>query len=429
MKLWQKTGSKIHPAVNKYIISKNLEADNALLPYDIQGSIAQANMLERIGILMPQERDDLIQGLNEILKAHKKGEFLIDQENEDVHTAIENYLVEKYGNTGKKIHTGRSRNDQVLTAQRLQSKDKIKETIEAAKKIAQTILKFSQAHEFVPMPGYTHTQIAMPSSVGQWSSSFVESLINDIHALEGVHKIIDQNPLGTAAGFGSMIPNDRNFTTKELEFSQIQINPIYAQNSRGKLEAFVLAGLMQVMLTLGKIAHDLVWFSSTEIKFFDINPALMTGSSIMPQKKNLDIMEVLRANVHVVQAHMFQVQSVGMNLISGYNKDLKIIKKPVLESFQITLDSLAITQILFENMQPNKERLLDSFDDSIFATDASHNLVLSGMSFRDAYQQIGENLDQVKAVDPLENIKSKTHIGSTGNLGLEKLQERLESVS
>ena len=427
-KLWTKTGTTMHPAVNDYIISRNLEADNALLPYDVQGSIAQAKMLASVGIITNQERDDLIAALHEVAKKHAQGEFKLEETNEDVHTAIENYLVEKVGPAGKKIHTGRSRNDQVLTDQRLQAKDLITETIKTAKSLGETILAFAKKHEFVPMPGYTHTQWAMPSSVGQWASSFVESLINDIYALEGVYKIIDQNPLGTAAGFGSCIPINRDITTKELNFSRTQINPIYAQNSRGKLEAFVLAGLMQVMLTLGKIANDLVWFTSGEIKFFHVNPSLTTGSSIMPQKKNLDIMEVLRANVHIVQANLLQVQSVGINLISGYNKDLKVTKKPVLDSFKIVKDSLEITQLLFENMKPNEERLLASFDSSIFATDAAHKLVLQGVPFRDAYRQVGENLDQVQNVNPVENIKSKTHLGSTGNLGLEMLEEQLTAI-
>jgi argininosuccinate lyase len=428
MKLWQKTGTKMHPAVNKYIISRNLAADNALLPYDIQGSIAQAKMLGKIKILTETEVTKLVQTLEEIKEKHANGEFVLEQKNEDVHTAIENYLVEKLGDTGKKIHSGRSRNDQILTDQRLQAKDQLQVTAELCLKLAQKLIEFATEHKDVPMPGYTHTQIAMPSSVGQWASSFAESLINDVYALQGAHKVINQNPLGTAAGFGSGLPLDRDHTTKTLGFGRVQINPIYAQNSRGKLEAFVVSSLFQVMMSLGKLANDLVWFTSGEIKFFDVNPSPTTGSSIMPQKRNLDIMEVLRANVSIVQANLLQIQTAGMNLISGYNKDLKITKKPVIESFDLTNRSLEITHLLFENMVPNEDRLRASFDTSIFATDEVNKMVMNGVPFRDAYREVGTNLDKIKAYDIDANLKSKTHLGSTGNLGLEIMTQRLEDL-
>lgn len=428
MKLWQKTGTQINPAVNAYIISKNLAADNALLPYDIQGSIAQAKMLGKVKILTEKEVTDLVETLQEIQQKHSDGTFVLEQKNEDVHTAIENYLVEKLGNTGKKIHSGRSRNDQVLTDQRLQSKDKLETTAKLCCKLADKLIRFATEFKNIPMPGYTHTQIAMPSSVGQWASSFAESLINDVYAIQGAHKVINQNPLGTAAGFGSSLPIDRDHTTNTLGFERTQINPIYAQNSRGKLEAFVVSALFQVMMTLGKLANDLVWFTSTEIKFFDVNPALTTGSSIMPQKRNLDIMEVMRANVSVVQANLLQIQTAGMNLISGYNKDLKITKKPLLDSFKITDHSLEITHLLFENMVPNEDRLRASFDTSIFATDEVNKMVMNGVPFRDAYREVGSNLDTIKNYDIDTNLQSKTHLGSTGNLGLEIMTERLEKL-
>jgi argininosuccinate lyase len=278
------------------------------------------------------------------------------------------------------------------------------------------------------MPGYTHTQQAMPSSVGQWAGSFVESLLDDVSALAAAIQMNDQNPLGSAAGFGTALPIDRDYTSKLLGFSRTQINSLYCQNSRGKIESFTVAALLQVMMTLGKIANDLIWFTSREFGFFKVDVSLTTGSSIMPQKRNLDIMEVLRANVSVIMANQMQIQSAGHNLLSGYNKDLKITKKALMDSFEITESGLDITKLLFKNLEPNKERLKESFSSEIFATDEANKLALKGVPFRDAYRQIGESLKKVKAQDAEKNIRSKKHIGATGNLKLEIYQEKIKKL-
>ena len=419
----------MHPAVNEYIISKNLEADDKLVPFDIQGSKAHARMLGHIGLLAERDVITIVETLDEILKKHETGEFDIHQENEDIHTEIENYLVGKLGDVGKRVHVGRSRNDQVLTDMRLYSKAEIKRVQEHVIDTATAILNFAQKYEFTPLPGFTHMQHAMPSSFGQWAGAFVESLINDHAILQGAYHLNDQNPLGSGSGFGSSVPLDRESTTKELGFDRVQINPIYCQNSRGKIESFTITSLLQVMMTLGKLANDMVIFYSQEFGFVRIDPSLTTGSSMMPQKRNLDIMEVLRANVHLVQSLQIQCQSVGMNLISGYNKDLKITKKPLMDAFDITLSSLQIVELLIAHVEPNENGLKKAFEDrEIFATDAANKLVMEGMSFRDAYRQVGENLDQLKNEDISDNLKSKTHIGATGNLQLDAIAKQLSKL-
>lgn len=425
-KLWQKSGTKLNPAVNKYMISKNLEADNALLPFDVQASIAHANMLSNVGLLKKNEAKKLISKLKEVAKLHASGKFTLSQENEDVHTEIENYLVSQLGDIGKKIHVGRSRNDQVLTAMRLYSKSAVKNTQKLCLSLAENILKFAKKNEFMPLPGFTHMQHAMPSSLGQWAGCFVESLLNDFKILQSAYELNDQNPLGSAAGFGTAMNLDRQQTTEELGFAKVQNNALYCQNSRGKFEAYTITSLLQVMFTLGKIANDAVIMTSQEFSYFKIDKSLTTGSSIMPQKRNLDIMEVLRANVSIMQSLQLQCQTVGLNLISGYNKDLKITKKPLMDAFNITDESLKIVELLFAGLSPNKESLMRAFDDvEIYAADYANKLVEEGMSFRDAYKKVGESLDKLEKQDPLKNIKSKTHIGSTGNLRLDLYKKEI----
>jgi argininosuccinate lyase len=427
-KLWEKKNTDMHPAVNAYITSNNLEADNILFPYDITASMAHAKMLAHVELITQQECDDLVRTLEELRLLHQEGKFCLKQKNEDMHTAIEHFLTERLGDTGKKIHTGRSRNDQVLVAMRLCAKENIQEGKGLVQILAQTLLGFAKEHVFIPMPGYTHTQRAMPSSVGQWAGSFVESLLDDLHILQSAYVINDQNPLGSAAGFGTNLPIDREFTTRELGFARTQINPIYCQNSRGKIEGFTLTALLQVMESLGKMANDVIWFTSKEFDFFSVHLSLTTGSSIMPQKRNLDIMEVLRANVSVVESYQMQVQGGGKNLLSGYHKDLKITKKALLDAFEITKESLKIINLLFKNISPKKESLENALDPEIFATDEVNRLVLEGVPFREAYKRVGNQLHSLKEQNVSKIIASRTHLGATGNLGLDVLESRIKCL-
>ncbi len=428
-KLWQKAGVATRPEVTAYMISKNLEADNALLPYDVLGSKAHAQMLAGVGLLTDEEANNIVKTLDEALVAHASGAFILQQENEDVHTEIEKFLVDRLGDVGKKVHVGRSRNDQVLTAMRLYTLDHLKQARALALNTAEALLNFAKQYEFIPMPGFTHMQHAMPSSVGQWAGCFVESLLNDCVALDAAINLNNQSPLGSAAGFGTAMPLDREMTAEKLGFAKVQVNALYCQLSRGKFEAFTIHALSQVMLTLGKLANDLVIFCSQEFSFFKVDPSLTTGSSIMPQKRNLDIMEVLRANVTVIQSLQMQCQTVGMNLISGYNKDLKVTKKPLMDAFDITQSSLEIVQLLLTGLQPNEEKLLAAFDDvEIYAADIANDMVKGGVPFRDAYRKVGEALKTLEKQDPVANIKAKTHLGSTGNLALDRYGAQIKML-
>ncbi|MBN8549751.1 MAG: argininosuccinate lyase [Deltaproteobacteria bacterium] len=431
-KLWEKSQGKradLQAAVNRYIVN-DLAADNILLPFDVEASIAHAQMLSEVGLLDTESAQKIITQLRRIPELHAQGKFVIRQENEDVHTEIENFLVQELGDIGKRVHAGRSRNDQVLVAMRLYVRHELQQTKKLLLATADAALQFASQFEFVPMPGFSHMQHAMPSSVGQWAGAVVESLLDDCRVLDSAIALINQNPLGSAAGFGTALPIQRERTTELLRFDRVQVNSLYCQNSRGKFDAFTIAAMLQVMLTLGKFANDLVVFTSKEFSFFKIHPELTTGSSIMPQKRNLDIMEVLRANVSMVQALQLQAQSAGMNLISGYNKDLQNGKEAVMKTFSITQESLRISALVLQNLEPDEQGLARAFEDKeIFATDFVNELVLKGAAFRDAYKQVGSNLGALSKVDPVQNIKSKTHLGATGNLALDGYRKSINELN
>jgi argininosuccinate lyase len=319
-KIWDKKSGATSDAFNdSFLISKGTP-DNLLIPYDIEASKAHASMLAKIDVLTAEENEQLQQALNNLLERYDSGDFQLTPSDEDCHSAIERSLIETCGEAGKKIHTGRSRNDQVLVATRLLMQDKLSQTHEATLSLAQDFLNMARTHERVPFPGYTHTQQAMLSSLGHYFASFVESLLDDAMTQSLAHSVIDQNPLGSAAGFGVSFPLDRAMTTKTLGFERVQQNSLYCQTSRGKFESLILESLVQVMLTLGRFAQDMILFTTQEFNYFDVDESMTTGSSIMPQKKNLDYMEVLRGQVSLVISFQHQVQDLTKNHLSGYNK-------------------------------------------------------------------------------------------------------------
>ncbi|PIT86689.1 MAG: argininosuccinate lyase, partial [Candidatus Magasanikbacteria bacterium CG10_big_fil_rev_8_21_14_0_10_43_6] len=299
-KLWQTHATTLHPVVEQYTVGNDHKLDKRLLPFDIEASKAHAKGLGRIGILTQAEVEQVITHLDDILVLFEAGTFEITQQDEDCHTAIENYLVEKLGALGKKVHTGRSRNDQVLVATRLYTKKKLKQISENVVHLEEIFLMFAIRYRMVPMPGYTHTRRAMPSSVGHWAASYLEEMINNHMILESAYKLNDQNPLGAAAGFGVNLPLDREFTSRELGFDRVQINSLYCVNSRGTTESYILSVLTQIMMTLGRLANEMIWFTGKGFSFFDLPDQFTTGSSIMPQKRNPDVFEILRANVNVI---------------------------------------------------------------------------------------------------------------------------------
>lgn len=389
-KLWQKDNLILDPIIESFETKDDLTLDQNLLPYDIEGSLAHAKMLGKVGILTKDEVSKLEKGLEEILKLEKDGNFNLQFGDEDIHTKIENYLTLKYGHVGKKIHTLRSRNDQVLTALRLYSKAEIRKIQKLIKELIKGFKTFNKKYGKIPMPGYTHMQKAMPSFIGLWVEGFISSLKDDLKVLDAAYNLIDQSPLGSAAGYGTSIKIDKSFTAKLLHFKRVQENPIYCQQSRGKFEAFILSSLIQILLTINKFASDVMLFSTSEFGFFKASSKVTTGSSIMPQKKNLDLAEALRSKVHLVLGNFTQIVSLSSNLISGYNRDLQDSKKPLMESLDITQDSLKVTKILLENLTPNPEKLNSSMTEELFATEKALKLVLEGKNFRDAYKTIGK---------------------------------------
>ncbi len=392
-KLWDK-GYDLNKTIESYTVGNDPILDKQLVYYDCVASIAHAKMLGEINLLTETEVQDLIRELNHIIDLDKKGEFPITQEQEDCHTAIEMFLIFALGDVGKKIHAARSRNDQVLTALRLYYKDEIENVVHNIKSLTNTISNFTSKYGKIHFPGYTHMQKAMPSSFGLWGSAFSDSMNDNLLLLDTVKIIIDQSPLGTAAGYGIPLNIDREFTAKELEFSSVQSNPIYTQYSRGKFEITILHILSQIMLDLNKIASDLILFSMSEFGYVELPDEFCTGSSIMPQKKNPDVLELLRAKYHVVSSYEFQVSRLTSDLISGYNRDIQLTKEPVMNGFSTTLDSLEITTLLFQNLVVNKVKCKSALDDEIFATEKVYKLVKKGMPFRDAYMQIAKTINK-----------------------------------
>lgn len=419
-KLWDK-GYTLDATVEEYTVGNDYILDKELIAYDVAGSIAHARMLGKIGVLSDGEVAKLVKALSEITSLSKKGKFTIKKEDEDVHTAIENYLVAKLGDTGKKTHASRSRNDQVLVAMRLYMKDALLELICSAASCAETLAKFADKHKDVPIVGRTHTQKAMPSSVGLWASAFAESLLDDIKLLEAAYDICDQNPLGSAAAYGSALPIDRELTGKLLGFKKVQNNVLYCANSRGKVEAIVLSACTQVMLDLSRIAADIIFWSIPETGYFKLPDELFSGSSLMPQKKNPCALELVRGNSAIVYGFLTQVYGVTSGLISGYNRDIQLTKEPLMKGIAVTAASLEIVELTVKKLKVDEKKCLDAFTPEVFATDEALRLVSEGVAFRDAYKMVAKNIKNLKGEDPVKNIKEKKHAGATGNLGLGKL--------
>ncbi|KKP36714.1 MAG: argininosuccinate lyase, argininosuccinate lyase [Candidatus Peregrinibacteria bacterium GW2011_GWF2_33_10] len=429
MKLWQKTITKLDPKVEKYTVGTDYIFDKELMVFDIQASKAHIKGLERIGILKKTELNKFLNAFIDLENDLKKGKIEIKIEDEDCHTVIENYLISKLRDIGKKVHTGRSRNDQILVALRLYMKDILQKIKSQSLELCEILLDFAKKHKKVPMPGYTHTQQAMLSSVSHYFCAYLESLLDDIDFLDSVYKHIDKNPLGSAASFGVALPLDRKFTTSELGFEALQINSLYCQNSRGKFESLFLEVLAQIMMTLGKMASDFILFTSREFDFFQIPDGFVTGSSIMPQKRNLDVMEILRSYVNVVVANQFMVKDISKNLISGFHRDLQLIKKPLIESSRIVLDSLEIMQIFIAGIKPKGKNMKDKIKKDIFMVDFANDLVIEkNIPFRDAYKIAYENIDDYK-VDLQKNLSSKISLGAPGNLFLQYYEKKIQEFS
>lgn len=401
-KLWNK-GWQLNPIVEAFETKGDLSMDQKLIKYDVQGSLAHVKMLFKIGILSKEELKKLEKAFQEILDLEKKTKFNLEMGDEDIHTKIENFITKKYGEVGKKIHTGRSRNDQVLTAIRLFNKEYLQQIEKGANQLIGSFEKYTNEYGDIPMPGYTHMQKAMPSSIRIWAQSFKQSLEDDLMVLKAAYRFNDQSPLGSGAGYGVPINLDKEYTAKLMGFENVQENPLYCQNSKGKIEAVILAASINILQTINKFASDVMQFSTQEFGFFNVADELTSGSSIMPQKKNVDIAELLRSKVHVVLGNYIQIVSMSSNLISGYNRDLQDIKKPLFESLAITLESVKVANVLLQGLTPNNEKLKSAMTDDLYMAQKAFKLVEKGMAFREAYKKVSNEIFNVKGGEKNEN--------------------------
>lgn len=398
MKLWQKG---IAPAKNveEFTVGNDYILDQQLLKYDCLASAAHARMLHKIKILSDTELESLLQGLKEIAELDNAGKFKIEASDEDCHTAIENYLTAKLGDVGKKIHTGRSRNDQVLTALRLYYRDALNEIDTLAGELHKAFKGFGDKYKNIAIPGFTHTRKAMPSGIKMWSDAFADAADDNRHLINTVLKTINQSPLGTAAGYGVSLHLDREFTAKELGFEKVQENPVYTQLSRGKFESLILHSLSQVMFDMNRCAADLIFLSMPEWGIFILPAEYCTGSSIMPQKMNPDVLELVRSNYHLINSYQNLLQNITANLISGYHRDIQNSKEAVFKSFQITKDCLTIMISLIGALDVDAEKAQGQMTDELFATEKAYKLVEQGMPFRDAYRQVAKEIFKNKKKD------------------------------
>jgi len=391
MKLWEK-GTALNEAIESFTVGNDHLLDQALLEYDCQASIAHARMLGKMAVLTPEEVHALCDELQRIVVLDGKGKFVIRREQEDCHTAIENHLTEKLGAISEKIHTARSRNDQVLTALRLYYKDRIADCREAVNSFVEALKLFGQKHGDIIFPGYSHTRKAMPTTFEIWSGAFVDSMHDNLTLLATVLKLLDQCPLGTAAGYGVPMKLHREFTANELGFSRVQNNPIYAQHSRGKFEATLLHALSQITLDLNRVASDLIFMSLPELAFVTLPEEICTGSSIMPHKQNPDVLELVRAKHHEVVACEHQIQATVANLISGYHRDFQLSKGPAMRGIEVTLTCLNIMALVVTKLGVNKQACKMALTDEVYATEQVYELVRKGVPFRQAYKQVADKL-------------------------------------
>ena len=416
-KLWQKD-YELNELVESFTVGRDYMLDNALIIPDCVSSIAHAKMLNSIGLLTDEELEKLEHSLKAVISDFKEGDFSIKQSDEDCHTAIENYLTVNAGAAGKKIHTGRSRNDQVQTALRMYSRASVLSLLEKGAALASCIISFAEANIDVPMPGRTHMQIAMPSTVGLWAGAWAEEVIDSLKNLQSVYTLINQCPLGAAASYGTPLPLNREMTAELLGFEKVQNNVLYVNNSRGRLDSLVLNAVEHIVLILSSAAQDLILFSLPEFGYFSLPAELCSGSSIMPQKKNPDGLELMRAKSATLSSYVMNVKQVVRSLPSGYNRDFQETKEPYMNGLELAAQCIDIMDLTFSRLQVNRERLEEGFTPEIYATDAAIELVAGGSSFRDAYKEIGLNLESLGSRDPAKVNESRTSTGTGGNLNL-----------
>lgn len=425
--LWQKDGVRIDARIMEFLAGDDVLLDREFLPYDIEASRVHAGGLHRIGLLTADELAGIERELTALADAFARGVFVLDARFEDGHSAIEAWLTERLGETGRRIHTGRSRNDQILVATRLWLKAKLDTLARLCRDCARIALARARQHECTAMPGYTHLQRAVVSTVGHWYAGYAEAFIDDARRAADTLAWIDCNPLGTAAGYGVNLPLDRDYTTQALGFARMQVNPAYAQLSRGKFEMAALEALCSAMLDLRRLAWDLSLFTTAEYAFVRLPAQYTTGSSIMPNKRNPDVVELMRASYAAVSASRCEIEQL-LSLPSGYQRDLQLGKGALVHGFGHGLHALALLPDLLRDMEWLPDRLANAIEPSMYATDLAIELAARGLPFRDAYRQVADSLDGLDSRSPQDSIRQRTSPGACGDLRLEDLCRRLATL-
>ena len=419
-KLWEKS-VQVDRDVERFTVGKDREMDLYLAPFDILGSLAHISMLQSIGLLTAEELKQLTEELRNIYRDTETGKFLIEEGVEDVHSQVELLLTRKLGDIGKKIHSGRSRNDQVLVDLKLFTRSRLQNIVKKTEKLFDTLIAQSEKYKQVLMPGYTHLQVAMPSSFGLWFAAYAESLADDLIVMQAAYRVCNRNPLGSAAGYGSSFPLNRTQTTDSLGFETMDYNVVYAQMGRGKTERIVASAIASIAATLAKLAFDACLYNSQNFAFIKLPDAFTTGSSIMPHKKNPDVFELTRAKCNKLQALPYQITLIANNLPSGYFRDLQVIKELFLPSFDELEECLDMVDLMISQIAVNEHILDDKRYDYMFSVEEVNRRVQTGTPFRDAYKQVGLEIEAGK-FSPDKHIHH-THEGSIGNLCNDRITE------
>jgi len=425
MKIWQKDKAAL-AEVDKFTVGKDREMDAFLAPFDVLGSLAHTTMLQTIGLLTADELTVLQKELKQIYKEIQEGNFVLEDGVEDIHSQVELLLTRRLGEVGKKIHSGRSRNDQVLVDLKLFLRSELQALVQEVKVLFDLLQQKSEEYKDRLMPGYTHLQIAMPSSFGLWFGAYAESLVDDLTMLQGAYKVVNKNPLGSAAGYGSSFPLNRTLTTQLLGFDDLNYNVVYAQMGRGKTEKIVSFALAGIAASLAKMAMDATLFMNQNFGFISFPDELTTGSSIMPHKKNPDVWELIRSHCNKLQALPNEIAMMITNLPLGYHRDLQLLKENLFPAFGVLKDCIQMTGLMLSNIRIKENILDDAKYQYLFSVEVVNKLVLEGVPFREAYKQVG--LDIEKGEFAPEKAVQHTHEGSIGNPGTAEIKKMMEDV-
>ncbi|HEV7333586.1 MAG TPA: argininosuccinate lyase [Flavisolibacter sp.] len=428
MKLWQKETTSTSELIETFTVGRDKEFDLLLAPYDVQGSIAHVTMLGEVGLMTKEEAAIAVDALRQIEQEIADGKFMIADDVEDVHSQVEFLLTERIGEIGKKIHSGRSRNDQVAVDIKLYLRAQVLAVKNETKALFDLLIQQSDKYKDVLLPGYTHLQIAMPSSFGLWFGAYAESLVDDLEMLAAAYQVTNKNPLGSGAGYGSSFPLNRERTTALLGFAALNYNAVYAQMTRGKTEKLVAMGLSSVAATLSRLAMDCCLYMNQNFGFITFPSELTTGSSIMPHKKNPDVFELIRAKCNRIQSTPNELTLLVNNLPSGYHRDLQLTKEILFPAIEELKACLQLCQLMLDNMEVKENILQDEKYKYLFTVEAVNHLVNQGVSFRDAYKEVGNQVEKSEFSYPLDKPLQHTHEGSISNLCNDRIEQLMEAV-